>query len=172
MLKIKPPDYQFCPFCAKKLQMRIEEGKERKYCTSCCWTYYPRVAQGISAVIIKKGKVLLVKRKREPFKGTWMFPGGFMDFGEHPLETLKREIKEETGLKIKKAKLIDILKTKNDPRDVYLAFFYETEVFDGPLKNDDEENEKIDWFDIQKPPKMGFDTNLKIMKLLQKGGKK
>ena len=171
MLKIKPSDYQFCPFCAMKLQIRIEEQKERKFCPHCHWTYYPRVAQAAAAVIVKKGKVLLVQRKREPYKGTWMFPAGFVDFGEHPLETLKREVKEETGLELKKAGLIDVIQAEGDPREPgHFTFFYQVEVFDGQLKNDDEENQEIGWFDIQKPPKIDFKNHQKIMKFLQKGG--
>ena len=169
MLKIKPLDYQFCPFCSKKLQIKVEENKKRKYCSSCRWTYYPRVAQAAAAVIVKDKKVLLVRRKREPFKGTWMFPAGFVDFGEHPLETLRREIKEETGLRLKTAKFIDIVQAKDDPRELgHLTIFYRAEVFDGHFKNDDEENEKIAWFDISKAPQLGFENHHQIMKFIQK----
>src|SRR4030042_5511761 len=144
MLKIKPPDYQFCPFCGKKLGIRIEEGKERKYCASCHWTYYPQVNQTVAALVVKDNRVLLVQRRREPYKGTWMFPAGFVEFGEHPLETLKREVKEETGLMVKKVCLMDILQTKDDPRAPgHVSIFYRTEVLNGPLKNDDEENQDI-----------------------------
>jgi len=103
MLKIKPPNYQFCPFCGKKLEIKDEEGEKRKFCSSCNWTYYPHVHSAVAAVIVSQGKALMVKRAREPFKDTWMFPAGFVDFGEHPLETLKREVKEETGLKVEKS---------------------------------------------------------------------
>lgn len=171
MLKIKPPDYQFCPFCSKKLQIKIEEGKERKYCPYCHWTYYPYVAITVAAIIIWGHKVLLVKRGLEPYKETWVFPAGFVDFGEHPLETIKREVKEETGLKVKKADLFYILQITDDPRAPgHLSIFYRVEVLDGCLKNDNEENQDIGWFDIQKPPKIGSQNHQKIMKFLQKGG--
>jgi hypothetical protein len=31
MLKIEPPNYQFCPFCRKKLKIRLEEDKKRRF---------------------------------------------------------------------------------------------------------------------------------------------
>lgn len=173
MLKIKPPDYQFCPFCSKKLEIRIEEGKERKYCSSCHWTYYPCFPPSALAVIIKNNKVLLVKRNREPYKKTWMFPAGFVDFGERPIETLKREVKEETGLKVKKADLFDIVKATDDFRSPgHLEFCYQVLVDGNKIKNDNEENQEIAWFDIQNPPKIGWQSHQKIMKFLQKGGEK
>lgn len=56
----------------------------------------------LRAIIRKDNKILLVQRSSndswEPNK--WEFPGGKVDFGENLNETLKREIKEETGLDI------------------------------------------------------------------------
>lgn len=50
-----------------------------------------------TAVIIKDGKLLVLKRNEEPLKGEWDLPGGFMHQGELPEETLRRELKEELG---------------------------------------------------------------------------
>ncbi len=72
MLKIKPPNYQFCPFCGGKLEIKKEEERERKFCSSCNWTYYPHVACAVAAVIVRGSRVLMVRRNREPYKGTWM----------------------------------------------------------------------------------------------------
>ncbi len=51
-----------------------------------------------TAVIIRGGKILLVKRIQEPYKGEWDFVGGFLEEGETPLEALTREVKEELGV--------------------------------------------------------------------------
>jgi len=213
MLKIKPPCYRFCPFCGKKLQVRIEEEKERKYCPSCEWTYYPHVAAAAGAIILRNNKVLLVKRRREPYKDTWMFPAGFVDFGEHPLETATREVAEETGLKIKNARLLNIIQSVDDPRSPgHFVFFYEAPwanahgifsalrrseippkqnsshsstvlqpwfsakadkvtVVGSKIKTDKEENTEIAWFDIEKPPKIGWKSHQHMMKSIQKRAK-
>jgi len=170
MVNIKPPNYKFCPFCAGRLQVIDDEERERKFCPSCNWTYYPQVFTAVTALIRKKGKVLMVKRGREPFKDTWMFPGGFIEYGENPLTTLRREVKEETGLWVKKARLIDILEGKNDPRAPgNLHFLYEVAVEEGEIKTDGVENKDIGWFEVRKPPKIGFASHIKIIKLLQGG---
>jgi mutator protein MutT len=168
MLRVKAPDYKFCPFCEKPLGIRIEEGKERKYCASCKWTYYPRVALAAAAIIVRGSKVLLVKRGREPYKGTWMFPGGFVDFGEYPFETVIREVKEETGLEVKKGELIEVLQNEDNTREPgHLTFFYKVLAEGQKIKTDKEKNKDISWFDIQKKPKIGWKNHQKIMKSLQ-----
>lgn len=170
MLKIKPPNYQFCPFCGNKLKIKIEEEHERKFCEMCKWIYYPYVAASAGAVIVEKGKVLLVKRAREPYKGTWMFPAGFVDYGEHPEETLAREIKEETGLKLKKAVLFKVMQSEDDPRSPgHFLFFYKVTVSGTKLETDKDENQEIGWFEIKNPPEIGWESHRFVIKFLQKG---
>lgn len=52
----------------------------------------------VSAGIFRDGKILLVRRAREPSKGIYTFPGGRVEFGESLTEALAREVREETGL--------------------------------------------------------------------------
>ena len=54
-----------------------------------------------AAIIIKnKGKILLEKRLKKPYKNFWSLPGGHVEKKETPLETIKRETKEELNIKI------------------------------------------------------------------------
>lgn len=56
---------------------------------------------GVGAVVIKEGKVLLVKRGIEPNKGLWAIPGGALKLGETLQQGAEREILEETGITIR-----------------------------------------------------------------------
>ncbi len=58
----------------------------------------PRLA--VSAAIFRDGKILLVRRAREPARGVYTLPGGRVEFGESLIEALNREIREETQLTI------------------------------------------------------------------------
>jgi ADP-ribose pyrophosphatase YjhB (NUDIX family) len=66
----------------------------------------------VDAIIQKDSRILLVKRKNEPFKGCFALPGGFVNEGEKVEETARREVKEETSLDIE---LVDILGVYSDP---------------------------------------------------------
>ncbi len=168
MLKLTPPNYQYCPFCGRQLSTRKEEGKTRKYCSSCKWTYYPSVTQAAAAMITKDHQVLLVKRTRPPYQNTWMFPAGFVDYGEHPEDTLIREVKEETGLTAKKSQLIKVLASTDDPREPgHLVFFYLTTAI-GTLRNlDPEENSQIKWFNLDHLPQIGWQNHQQMLTWLQ-----
>lgn len=64
---------------------------------------------GIGAIIICDGKILLEKRKNDPGKGKWSVPGGKVELGESIEQTVLREVREETGLKVEKPEHIDIV---------------------------------------------------------------
>lgn len=64
---------------------------------------------GFYAVFRYKDKFILIEKSKGPYKGRWDLPGGKIDFGETPMEALQRELHEETGMKIKSAKLIDVI---------------------------------------------------------------
>jgi ADP-ribose pyrophosphatase YjhB (NUDIX family) len=53
------------------------------------------------ALVVHDGKLLMIRRAREPWKDLWDLPGGFCDAGEHPVDTAEREVSEETGLVIR-----------------------------------------------------------------------
>ena len=59
----------------------------------------PRV--GVGAIVIRDGRILLVKRRSSPGKGLWAPPGGLVELGETVREAAEREILEETGITIR-----------------------------------------------------------------------
>lgn len=54
----------------------------------------------VAAIILRGDRILLVKRGHEPGAGQWSIPGGSVEIGEMLEEALKREVMEETGLKV------------------------------------------------------------------------
>ena len=95
----------------------------------------------VDGVIIYNNGIVLIKRKREPFKGHYALTGGFVEYGETVEEALEREMKEETGLDVRIIRLIGVYsKPDRDPRGhtVSVAFLC---MGEGELKAGDDAKE-------------------------------
>jgi len=66
----------------------------------------PRV--GVGAVLIHEGRVLLIRRGKEPLRGRWVVPGGTVELGETLEQALVREIEEETGLHVRPREVVAV----------------------------------------------------------------
>lgn len=129
------------------------------------YTYqYPRPAVTVDAILISKQKsVLLIERGREPFKGKWALPGGFIEMDEELEPACHRELEEETGLRVGELKQFRAYGGVNrDPRHrtISVIFYSFPEEESVPLAGDDAANAR--WFPLDKLPELAFD-HLKIL---------
>lgn len=109
-------------------------------------------------IIVKNGKILLVKRAVSPFLGLWNLPGGHVEYGETVEKAIKREIKEEIGNSVKIKRLLGVYSdSKRDPRYCTVSLAYVLEAPKGKIVLDLEASE-FKYFSLNKlPSKIGFD---------------
>ncbi|TML18022.1 MAG: NUDIX domain-containing protein [Actinobacteria bacterium] len=89
--------WRFCPLCGEA----IEKVEDRAECRACGNVAYANAVPGVEAVCLdERGRILLGRRAFDPCSGLWDLPGGFMHEDEHPLQALRREVREETALEI------------------------------------------------------------------------
>ena len=63
---------------------------------------------GVGGVLIHQGRVLLIKRGKEPLRGRWVVPGGTVELGESLEEALVREMEEETALHVRPGEMLTV----------------------------------------------------------------
>jgi mutator protein MutT len=101
---------KFCLRCGGTLVERMveEEGRVRLVCPSCLYIHYlnPKVVAG--AIPERDGLVTLLRRRIEPGCGKWTFPTGYVELGETVIEAAVRETKEEIGLDVQVASLLNV----------------------------------------------------------------
>lgn len=102
-------------------------SQDRPYLTTDC------------VVFDEQGRVLLIRRKYDPFRGHYAFPGGFVEVGETVENAARRELKEETGLDAGELRLIGVYSDpQRDPRHHTVTVAYLAAVTDPkPVAGDD-----------------------------------
>ena len=115
----------------------------------------PRIT--VDGIIIKDKKILLIQRKKQPFKDKWALPGGFVEYGEKTEDAAVREVLEETGLKTKIDHLVGVYSDPNrDPRGHTITAAYFLEIIDGNVKGSDDASD-AKFFNINDLPDLSFD---------------
>ncbi|NQS97222.1 MAG: NUDIX hydrolase [candidate division Zixibacteria bacterium] len=135
---------------------QFTEGCIRKVCTECGTVNYQNPIPSVAAVITDdEGKLLLTKRSVEPQKGMWCLPGGFIEMNESPVETLVREVFEETGLKVIPGELIDACSKIGGYHGDVIILGYTAEIIGGELSPGDDA-EEAEFISLDKLPQIAF----------------
>lgn len=146
---------KFCGSCGEKLQ---KSEKERMlFCPKCNAVEYPKISPAVIVGIYNKDKLLLSKYAGRDYK-KYALIAGFAEIGETIEETVKREVMEEVGLKVKNLKYY-----KSQPwsfTDTLLfGFFAELDGSDN-ITLDTAELQEAEWFSKEEIPVKPDDVSL------------
>jgi 8-oxo-dGTP diphosphatase len=86
------------------------------------YTGHPMV--GVGGIVLNEGKVLLVRRGKQPGYGKWSIPGGMVELGETLSEAIKREVLEECGIEIELADVVAVLERVIRREDERVRYHY------------------------------------------------
>ena len=138
---------------------------------------------GAYGLVIKDGKILLIKKFRGPYDGKLDLPGGTIEFQDRPEDALKREFLEETGINIKEYTLFDSdsvclswIHNNQQIRTHHIGIFYLIKEYTNEIKNDikiDSKNDDslgADFYEIDKLKKEKL-SDIAILELSKLGYK-
>ena len=143
--------FTWCPRCREPLGSRLEGGVERPACAACGFVQYLNPAPGAGVVLLRGGKVCLVRRRYEPRAGCWCLPTGFMEWDESAAATAAREAREETGLEVRLTGLYAVETGILPPDRPVLVVFYRAEETGGRLEAGDDADQ-VGFFPPDAPP--------------------
>ena len=134
----------------------------------------PLILPGASVIVLDNENRVLLQKRNSPNK-TWGLPGGLMDLGESLEETAKREVLEETGLKINDLKLVDVFSGKDYHVKLYngdefyiVNALYLTNKFNGRLEVDNDEGSELKFYPLDNLPDNMVGTHRKFINNFKK----
>jgi 8-oxo-dGTP diphosphatase len=108
---------------------------------------------GCAAIIKRDNKVLLAQRgETKAYAGLWEAPGGKLEYGEQPEDCVRREVEEETELKVEKARLAGVASAGTGEFGPWVALFYECECSGEPQDLEPEARGPWKWFALSSLP--------------------
>jgi ADP-ribose pyrophosphatase YjhB (NUDIX family) len=157
--------WRYCPRCRGEL----ERGENRVSCPACGFVAYADSKPTAGALCVdEEGRVLLVRRAVEPHKGSWDVPGGFLEEGEHPLDGVRRELREETGLEVEPLEFLGIWMDRyggDSTAQATLNMYWTARVASGQADPADDVSE-LRWFgadELPPPRELAFENVPKVL---------
>ena len=139
--------WRFCPRCASELDRT--HAPARVDCPACGFVGHANSSPCVGVIVEDDaGRVLLARRAVQPYRGMWDTPGGYLEEGEHPLDGLRRELLEETGLTVEPREFLGaFMDWYGDAPDANatLNLFWTARVVSGEPAPDDDVAE-LRWF--------------------------
>ena len=111
----------------------------------------------MDGLVLYEGRLVAVIRRNPPFQGMPALPGGFVELGEPVEAAVVREVREETGLKARGARLVGVYSDpRRDPRGHTVSVAYALEAIGGALRASSDARD-IALLDPDHLPPMAFD---------------
>jgi len=152
-------DLKFCPACSTALQP-APAAHQPQTCAGCGAAHYRNAKPCAGMVVERNGRVLLARRALEPHKGEWDLPGGFLREDEHPEDGARREIFEETGLRVRVLGLLGIYMDRygsDESAPWILNVYYHAEPLDDTEPQAADDVSELAWFAPDElPSQMAF----------------
>ncbi|MFA5070101.1 MAG: NUDIX domain-containing protein [Patescibacteria group bacterium] len=136
-----------------------------------------KVGVGFGVMLFNNGKILLGRRNADPNKadselhleGTWTMPGGKLEYGESFEDGAKREVYEETGLKLNEMKVICVNSDRNEYAHFVTIGLFSDKFSGKPKVKEPDEIVEWQWFDLDNLPSPLYFPSAKVLENYKRG---
>lgn len=153
---------KFCLYCGGQITKKQEDNVWRDCCSQCHCFFYDNPLPVVSAIVDVHREILLVKRDRAPFKGLWCLPTGFAETGENIEAAALRELHEESGVKGRISRLLDVDSYKSRFYGDLLFLTFVVEKTGGKVMAGDD-SAQAKFFKIDEIPPLAFRSNTRAL---------
>lgn len=160
-----PETVKYCSRCGAEMLTKQVDDKPRRVCPQCGFIHFTDPKVGVGVLVVKEGKLLLVRRTMKPEIGKWSIPAGYLDAGENPKSTAVREALEETGLHVEIERLIDVYQNPPEEGGASIFILYEAREIGGTLQAGDDAD-AVGFFAPDNLPEIAFNSTRAAIQML------
>ena len=153
---------QMQEIAAEMLATHSDETRESVLQSFSLQAGYATPKIDVRGAIIREGKILLIQEKTD---GCWAMPGGWADIGDFPAETVKREVREESGFHVQVQKVIAVYDANHvAPLEFYHAYkiIFQCSITDGE-PTPSHETLAVDFFAMETLPPLSEGRTNRVM---------
>lgn len=129
----KTGPYRFCPLCGSRFVKKrlISHEPARLVCETCGFVLYLDPKLVACTIAETENGIVLQQRNKQPKKGYWVLPGGYVDRGETLEQAAVRELREETGLE---GRITGLIHAYSYPGEANIIIVFHARITGGGLR--------------------------------------
>jgi len=163
-----PRAYAYCPCCGATFVREFRHGRERLICSACNFIFWQNPVVGVAVIILDSTQILLARRARGVYKGTWCIPCGYVEYDEDVRQAAQREFQEETGLLVDVGAVYAVHSNFHNPASHSVGIWFRGTVLSGTLRPDDDVDQVM-YAPLQHLPEpLAFPTDRLVLAQLQR----